>query len=198
MKYEVEAVKPCAPPGHFTCSGKGGTDALDRALMELVAQRDHAAFSELHARYRRRVARFVSRFTARRDMIDEITNDTLWAVWKSAASYQGSSKVSTWILGIAYHVSHRSIRNVMRSESDTYFVEEVHEPWSRSEEREWLNAGLAQLPPAQRTVLELAYLFGHSCEEIAQSESCPVNTVKTRMFHGRRKMRLLLRLAALR
>jgi RNA polymerase sigma-70 factor (ECF subfamily) len=198
MKREAEALKVGAPPGYFTCSGQGGADALDRALLELVAQRDHAAFSELHARYRRRVARFVSRLTARRDMIDEITNDTLWAVWKSAGSFRGTSKVSTWILGIAYHVGHRSIRNMMRNQLDMHFVEETHEPWASSEAREWLNAGLAQLPPAQRTVLELAYLLGHSCEEIAQSESCPVNTVKTRMFHGRRKMRLLLRQAALR
>jgi len=38
-------------------------------------------------------------------------------------------------------------------------------------------------------VLELAYLLGHSCEEIAEIMDCPANTVKTRMFHARQKMR---------
>jgi RNA polymerase sigma-70 factor (ECF subfamily) len=41
-------------------------------------------------------------------------------------------------------------------------------------------------------VLELAYHIGHSCEEIAVIMECPVNTVKTRMFHARRKLRGLL------
>jgi RNA polymerase sigma-70 factor (ECF subfamily) len=41
-------------------------------------------------------------------------------------------------------------------------------------------------------VLELTYLLGHSCEEIAAITDCPVNTVKTRMFHARRKLRELL------
>ena len=39
-------------------------------------------------------------------------------------------------------------------------------------------------------VLELTYYLGHSCEEIAQIMDCPVNTVKTRMFHARRKMKV--------
>jgi len=49
-----------------------------------------------------------------------------------------------------------------------------------------------QLVEEQRTVLELFYRFGHSCEEIAEMVDCPANTVKSRMFHARRKMRRLL------
>jgi len=41
-------------------------------------------------------------------------------------------------------------------------------------------------------VIELSYLLGYSCEEIAQIMECPVNTVKTRMFHAREKLRHLL------
>jgi RNA polymerase sigma-70 factor (ECF subfamily) len=36
------------------------------------------------------------------------------------------------------------------------------------------------------------YRLGQSCEEIAQVLDCPINTVKSRMFHGRRKLRELL------
>jgi RNA polymerase sigma-70 factor (ECF subfamily) len=38
-------------------------------------------------------------------------------------------------------------------------------------------------------VMEFSYLMGHSCEEIATIMQCPVNTVKTRMFHAREKLR---------
>ena len=71
-------------------------------------------------------------------------------------------------------------------------MSKVNEADVRAEVREWLAAGLARLPLEQRMVLELAYNLGHSCEEIAQIMECPVNTVKTRMFHARRKLRTLL------
>jgi len=51
---------------------------------------------------------------------------------------------------------------------------------------------LVQLPADQRLVIELTYYQGLSCAEVAQITDCPVNTVKTRMFHARRKLRLLL------
>ena len=55
-----------------------------------------------------------------------------------------------------------------------------------------MSVALAQLPEEQRTVLELSYGLGYSCQEIAESAMCPVGTVKTRMYYGRRKMRQLL------
>ena len=61
--------------------------------------------------------------------------------------------------------------------------------YSVDEEREWIGRALAELPFEQRSVLELSYLMGHSCEEVAEIMQCPVNTVKTRMFHAREKLR---------
>jgi RNA polymerase sigma-70 factor (ECF subfamily) len=59
-------------------------------------------------------------------------------------------------------------------------------------DREWIDLALAHLPTEQRLTIELAYVLGHSCEEIAAIANCPVNTVKTRLFHARRKLRDLL------
>ena len=59
-------------------------------------------------------------------------------------------------------------------------------------DRQLLEGGLAQLSLDQRLVLELAYYLDYSCEEIAEIMECPVNTVKTRMFHARRKLRGIL------
>jgi RNA polymerase sigma-70 factor (ECF subfamily) len=61
-----------------------------------------------------------------------------------------------------------------------------------ADDRQVLLAALAQLPLEQRLVLEFTYFLDHSCEEIADIMECPVNTVKTRMFHARRKLRALL------
>jgi len=75
-------------------------------------------------------------------------------------------------------------------------LEQIEEPWQQVELREWLGVALGKLPHEQRMVMELAYHVGHSCEEIAAIMQCPVNTVKTRMFHARRKLKGLLTAAA--
>jgi RNA polymerase sigma-70 factor, ECF subfamily len=187
----------------FPGAWKRGND-LDRMLMERVAQGDQAAFRELHGRYHRRIARFVAAIALCNDLAEEISNETLWIVWRSAARFRGVSKVSTWILGIAHKLSLKMLRQLgRRLPSSTTALREVseqtHEPWSQTELSEWVAAALARLPAEQRMALELAYHLGHSCEEIAECLNCPINTVKTRMFYGRRRLKLLLpRLAGLR
>jgi RNA polymerase sigma-70 factor, ECF subfamily len=171
-------------------------DDRDRILIAAVAAGDEAAFREIHARYYCRVARFTRRITRCSELTAEITNDTLWAIWRCAGRFKGTSRVSTWIMGIAYHVGRRTLRNRIRrgerEESLRDLIEETHEPWSESEVREWVGAALIRLPEEQRMVLELFYHFGHSCEEIADRVKCSPNTVKTRMYYGRRKLRRLL------
>ena len=51
---------------------------------------------------------------------------------------------------------------------------------------------LPALPNEQRMVLELTFLEGLPYAEVAEILDCPVNTVKTRVFHARRKLRALL------
>ena len=51
---------------------------------------------------------------------------------------------------------------------------------------------LAALPAEQRAVVELTYYYGRSYQEISAIVGCPVNTVKTRMFHASAKLKKLL------
>ena len=60
------------------------------------------------------------------------------------------------------------------------------------EEREALRHALAQLTAEQRLVMEFAYFLGYSCAEIAEIVRVPVNTVKSRMFHARKKLQAIL------
>ena len=180
--------KTCADRSALEC------DDLDRSLIASVAHGDYTAFRELHGRYYHRITRFVRAVTFCSDLVDEVANDTLWVVWQDAARFRGESKVSTWIMGITRNLSFKALRAMRRSYNDVSdAVEELaYEPASQSELTEWVDEALARLPSEQRIVLEMFYRLERSCEEIAQALKCPINTVKTRMFHGRRKLRELL------
>jgi len=167
---------------------------LELALLARIVARDAQAMHELYHLYHRRLARFLMRMTSRYDLAEEVINDTFWVVWQHAADFRGASQLSTWIFGIAYRRALKTLKRV-RPEvpaEEGEGLEQVEEPWLQAELREWLGVALGKLPHEQRMVLELAYHVGHSCEEIAVIMECPVNTVKTRMFHARRKLKGLL------
>ena len=165
------------------------------ALIRRVSLRDRGALRELFLLYHRRLSRFLMRLTQRQDLAEEIINDTLMVVWNSAERFRGDSRVSTWIVGIAYR---RALKSVRRRRSFELVELEANDNLvgvdnlQACETQEWIEEALEELPIEQRLCLELAYVLGHSCEEIAIITSCPVNTVKTRLFHARRKLSVLL------
>jgi RNA polymerase sigma-70 factor (ECF subfamily) len=166
-------------------------------LMRRIVLRDRDAFRDLYLIYHRRVARFLMRMTSRHELVEEIINDTLWTVWQKAADFRGASRVSTWIVGIAYRRALKALRQSgasrqLQPEEAMAEMASGDDTQTEAENRQWLELALAQLPIEQRMVLEFAYLLGYSCEEIAQVMECPVNTVKTRMFHARQKLRISL------
>ena len=177
--------------GHsLSTSGGSSSNARELELLRQVATGDRTAFKELYLIYHRRLARFLMRMTSRHDLIEEVINDTLWTVWLKAGDFRGDSLVSTWIVGITYRRALKALRR--HGAPRPMLVEEVAvapDAQLEDENREWLGQALAELPLEQRMVMEFSYLMGHSCEEIAQIMQCPVNTVKTRMFHAREKLR---------
>ena len=116
-------------------------------------------------------------------------------MWNSAERFRGDSRGSTWIVGIAYR---RALTSIRRRRSFELVELEATDSLvgvdgvQACETQEWIEAALTALPIEQRLCLELAYVLGHSCEEIAAITSCPVNTVKTRLYHARRKLSALL------
>jgi len=174
-----------------------GSNESELVLLRKVAQRDRVAFQELYLIYHRRLARFLMRITSRHDIAEEIINDTLWIVWRNAGDFRGQSTLSTWIMGIAYR---RALKTLRSRRTRDWFIDLVAQLPSiavdtrdQDMDRDWLTHALGELPVEQRAAIELAYLHGHSCEEIAAIMNCPVNTVKSRMFQARRKLQAILR-----
>jgi len=171
-------------------------DEGERRLLTRVAAGDREAFRELYIAYHRRLARFLTRVTRHYEIAEEVINDTLWVVWRKAGDFRGDSRVSTWIMGIAYRRALKTLRSRSHALLDAVPIENEMLPapdeLGAAETSEWILLGMRRLPTEQRLALEFAYGYGHSCEEIAQIMDCPVNTVKTRLFHARAKLRALL------
>lgn len=173
------------------------TEAEDSGLIRRIAAGDRVAFEQLYLRYHRRLSRFLMRFANHYDIAEEVINDTMHVVWNKAGEFRGDSQVSTWIMGIAYRRALKTVkrRDVPETEATAALEALSDAAVNHDAEREradWLARGLAQLPLEQRMVIEMAYFLGHSCEEIAQVMECPVNTVKTRMFNARARLKELL------
>ncbi len=172
-------------------------DPSERRLLGRVAGGDRDALAELYRGYHHRLSRFLARLTYRPDVVEEAINDCFWIVWQKAGVFRGDSRVSTWIMGIAYRCALKALRQhgdeapAGSPPADAEVQAAVDTEGSR-ELRDWLEKGLERLPAEQRLVLELAYSGGHSLEEIAAITQCPVTTVKARMFHARIKLRNLL------
>jgi RNA polymerase sigma-70 factor (ECF subfamily) len=164
----------------------------DNDLLNRVARGDPQALEELYLGYHRRLARFLSRIAPRYEAVEEIINDTFMVVWQRARDFRGASRVSTWIIGIAYRIALKSLRDnegLGRAQADDEVREQFVEPMKETELRDLVARALSHLPLEQRLTMELAYNLGHSIEEIAAITDCPVGTVKARMFHARERLR---------
>jgi len=176
----------------------GSTAGQERELLAKVANGDTAAFRTLYLSYHKRMSRFLMRFVHRHELIEEIINDTMYTVWCKAGEYRGDSLVSTWILGIGYRKALKVLRRIGSEARLDTSVDLESIPMAadasvdQGEVRRAIDHALAALPPVQRLAIELAYFSGQSCEEIAAIAACPVNTVKTRLFHARERLRELL------
>ena len=172
-------------------------DQQDRDLLRRIAQRDRRALERLYLAYQPRLMQFLVRLCSQRETLEEAVNDTFWTVWQKADEFRGASRVSTWLIGIAWRHTLKALRRNGDAAVERLAESAAAEPVAREsllddEREQWLAQGLATLPLEQRATLELAYFVGHSCQEIADIMDCPINTVKARMFQARLKLRNLL------
>jgi RNA polymerase sigma-70 factor (ECF subfamily) len=180
------------------------SDAAARRALAAVAARDRKVFEGLYRQQHRRLSRFLRRFTARPDVIDEVVNETMWVVWRKAGEFRAESTVDTWITGIACRTMLKSLRGTAPAEelgeclldpgqlAEAAAAASPEDALAERELCQWVAQGLRHLPADQRLTLELAYALGHTCEEIAEIMGCAVGTVKARMFHARVRLRNVL------
>lgn len=167
----------------------------DDRLMDGIRARDINAFEELYRGYHTRLTRFLLKLIHRPQMVEEVLNDTLMVVWDRADSFNGTSKLSTWIFAIAYRKAMKALRRQDDPMEDKRAEERMSLDATPEEElgfdrrRVMLMKAIGELSPEHRAVVDFTYFQDMGYREIASIMGCPVDTVKTRMFHARRHLK---------
>ncbi len=167
------------------------SSATDQSLIALIAeQQDKLALAELYERYRHNLAGFIRRKLFQDRLVDEVFNDVMFTVWQKASAFRSESKVSTWIFGIAYRTCLTHLRKESKHQIETANDELENLSYEDSSEtNQELKTAMNELSEQHQDVIELAYFYGHSMIEMSEILACPVNTVKTRLFHARKQLR---------
>jgi DNA-directed RNA polymerase specialized sigma24 family protein len=168
---------------HIESSTEPQQSLADSNLVDAIRGGDRPALERLYLRYRPRLARLLASCMAPRHKIEDLIDETLLTVWMQAKDFRPSSKVSTWVAGIACSLATQSLS------AESHTSAEVADPVRGFELGNGPIAVLIRLPVEQRITMSLAYQFGLSIEEISEVTQCTVETAQIRMFLARMEMR---------
>lgn len=168
-------------------------------LIQQVANRDREAFSQLYDHFSSPVFTLATRMLKVRSDAEDLLQEVFVQVWRQAANYsEDRGSPMAWIINIARSRAIDKIRSIRRMEKSFVLTEDparaestenVESSAAESEAKLAMNSALANLPEAQRKVLELAYFDGLTQTEIAERLAEPLGTIKTRMRSGIQRLR---------
>ncbi len=170
----------------------------DTRLIARITAADLQAFETLYRAYYPRLSHFLMRMLRRQPLVDEALNDTMLVVWNRADSFNGRSKVSTWIFAIAYRKALKALHRLDEPMEDKLAEKRrsgepgPEQQLGQKQTQALLMEAMDDLSTDHRIVVDLAYFHELGYREIAEIMDCPVDTVKTRMFHARRNLRARL------
>ncbi len=176
---------------------------LALALLVRVAGKDQQAFATLHKAVAPRVYSFAMSQLKDPERAEEIVVDSLHEVWRFPARYNATSKFSTWVLGIARHKilnafrARRDLEVAITAEIEDGLVNEGEDSFddiALMQRQSGVRECMDKLSSDHRECMHLAFFEDMPLAEIATLQQCPENTVKTRLFHARQKIKNCLRL----
>lgn len=177
---------------------RSGDANRESDLLARIRQRDVRAFEVLYANYRPKLRRFLSNLVRRPHVVEEVVSDTMMVVWERIDGFKGDSSLSTWIFAIAYRKARRAMSRADEPVSDDERTDQASDADSPEDAvgiehmKSVLRGALYALSADHRAVVDLTYFHELSYREIAEVMACPIDTVKTRMFHARRHLKRIL------
>ena len=176
----------------------------DAMLVERAVAGDQKAFELLVIKYQRRIQRLIGRMVRDVDLVEDIAQETFIRAYRALAQFRGEAQFYTWLYRIAVNTAKKTLMDLKRNptvsenffrsgdDDETSFVEneltssETPDAVLASKEiAEMVNAAMEALPEELRQAITLREIEGLSYEEISEAMSCPIGTVRSRIFRAR-------------
>jgi RNA polymerase sigma-70 factor (ECF subfamily) len=158
-------------------------------LIEAISGGDRRAMNLLYARHSMRVYRFALRLIGNEATAEDVASEVFLDVWRKAKSFEGRSRVSTWLLGITRNKALEMLRRPSIAAADAKSCQEIEDaaddPETAVQKKQTgsiLFECLKRLSPVHREIVDLVYYHQKPVNEVAEIIGIPRNTVKTRMF----------------
>ena len=185
-------------------SEKALSDSPDETLVTLVARGNSAALEVLYDRYAPRVLGVSLKILGDQAQAEDVLQETFWRVWQSAASFQPQlGPFTSWLFRIARNLAidsyrRRSVRpqTIVGANGSEPILDATPDPDMDVAEQaqsimqnEEVRKALDSLPVVQRQVIEMAYFYGMTRQEIAAATGEALGTIHTRARLALQKLR---------
>jgi RNA polymerase sigma-70 factor, ECF subfamily len=172
----------------------GGPDVL---LAARLARGDVAALGEAYDALHEHVRRFARRLIRDASAAEDLVQETFLALPAAARRYRGDAPLRSFVVGVAANYARHHARSVARrTAAMTEVARDGAAPpsgpeskTSRLELASALRDALEELPLDQRIAVVLCEVEERTAAEVAQMVGAPEATVRTRVFHGKKKLR---------
>lgn len=168
--------------------------ASDAELLRAVAAGDRDAIGDLYDAHAPWLVLRLSGRCSDAGLVDEVVQDTFFAVWRSASRWDGRGEVAAWIWGIGMRRLVDALRR--RPAATVTFVPEHSGVESSAEEQLLLGiehgrlgGALSRLSPELRAVMQATVLDGLTTREAGRLLGIPAGTVKSRMVRAKAALR---------
>ncbi len=175
---------------------------IDQQLVERAQGGDKHAFEVLVAKYQRKMARLLSRFIRDQAEIEDVAQEAFIKAYRALPLFRGDSAFYTWLYRIAINTAKNYlVAQGRRAPTSTEFdaeeaegfedatqLRDINTPESLLQSKQTgatISAAMAALPEELRSAILLREIEGLSYEEIAEAMSCPIGTVRSRIFRAR-------------
>ncbi len=175
-------------------------DQSDQLLVKRVQQGEKQAFDLLVLKYQNRILALVSRYVNDSAEVEDVAQEAFVKAYRALQRFRGDSAFYTWLYRIAVNTAKNHLvargrrppgQDLDVQDAEHYDVQQLHETESpegalaRDELEAAVNQAISDLPEDLRVAITLREFGGLSYEEIAQEMSCPVGTVRSRIFRAR-------------
>ena len=176
----------------------------DPVLAKRLVAGDPDALGALYDRHGTICYRLALRITASAALAEEVVQEVFLTLWRDGGFEERRGSLRAYLCALSHHKAVDVVRReqALARREDHYGIREQSVSSGRDEPEAAVlgelqdgdvRAALADLSPAQREVLVLAYFSGRTQREIAEITGVPLGTVKTRMFAGMRRLQAKLR-----